>query len=898
MNAPMRILSDDEMRGCVRDDDAHPGALNTAEGALPLRALSVDARIVGTLAETRVRQRFANTASVPLEATYIFPLPPRAAVTRFRFEVNDRVIEGDLQERGAARRTYDAAVQAGHRAAIAEEERPDVFTMRVGNLPPGEEATVELTLSYPLDVVDDEVTFRFPLVVAPRYIPGRALSGSDVGDGVARDTDEVPDASRISPPVLLPGYPSRVALSLVVEIEPGRSELTALASSLHAVSALRGNGPTRSVRIEVTPGERLDRDFILRFSSAQRAVSSTLALTPDERGVEGTFALLLLPPAHDGSERRVGRDVVFVLDRSGSMKGWKMIAARRAVARMLDTLGSHDRFAVIAFNNTPSRPATLDVRALSAGTDRNRFRAIEWVTKVEAHGGTVMETALDEACSLLGGGTLERHRSIAFITDGQVGNEAQLTELLMRRAKGVHVFTLGIDEAANSGFLTRIANATGGRSEIVESEARLDDALDRLHRALLPPVVAELSIEGRGLTLDLGSVVPTRLPGLFPGAPLVITGRYRGGAEGSVMVRGRRPDGSAFELVVDGTTTTNAAIVTTWAKGRLRDLEDQFELSGDKSLAERITALSLERRVLCRFTAFVAVDRSSVVNTGGQNLRVTQAVEPARGWDMLQEGRGGAPVAKRAAPSFGQTYGVPAGAAPTASVPTGGRSFERAPAPAKSAPVEDPLFGDEDSLDDEAGSASSGLPPSEFEMAPVRARAAPIAAAPAASDAPERDRSESDVGRVQAKREVAAPNDKAAVVVKPGASVLDALAGSPPSRDPLVMLNDLIRMALAHLRGHATTLFERGQLLVRAAGVLEGGEVLLRDATLAPALVDAVQALARTMRSVGEQARSSDDVEAGIRFALASLDALSRGEVPREGPPSTKGDRRKGTFWR
>src|SRR5205807_4544758 len=181
------------------------GALATPRGCLPLKSLDVQARLDGLVARVALRQTFVNCCAEPLEATYVFPLPDRAAVTRFRLEVAGRVIEGELKERGAARKEYDQAIKAGHRAAITEEERPGVFTMRVGNLPPGEEATVRLSLTGPLPYGDGEATFFFPLVVAPRYIPGTPLPGPSVGGGVAPDTDAVPDASRITPPVLLPG---------------------------------------------------------------------------------------------------------------------------------------------------------------------------------------------------------------------------------------------------------------------------------------------------------------------------------------------------------------------------------------------------------------------------------------------------------------------------------------------------------------------------------------------------------------------------------------------------------------------------------------------------------------------------------------------------------------------
>src|SRR5258708_30778767 len=190
------------------------GALRTERGNLPLHRLDLRADITGLSSAIRLTQGFGNPFDVPLEATYIFPLPDRAAVAALTMTVAGRVVHAEVQERGAAREAYDTAIAAGQRASIAEEERPDVFTLRLGNILPGEEAVVELTLAGPLPMVDGQAEFRFPLVVAPRYIPGSPLPGSSVGSGYAADTDAVPDASRITPPTLLPGFPNPVDLSI------------------------------------------------------------------------------------------------------------------------------------------------------------------------------------------------------------------------------------------------------------------------------------------------------------------------------------------------------------------------------------------------------------------------------------------------------------------------------------------------------------------------------------------------------------------------------------------------------------------------------------------------------------------------------------------------------------
>ena len=256
MTVPITPLRPEE---CRPVPDAGLGALETEKGNLPLESVDVAAHVTGLVAGVEVVQTFRNPFDVSLEATYVFPLPPRAAVTAFRMEADDRVVDGVLKERGQARADYNRALAEGRRAAIAEEDRPDVFTIRVGNIVPGERVVVRLTLSQPLPYEDGAAEFRFPLVVAPRYIPGAPLSGPPAGGGVSPDTDAVPDASRITPPVLLPGFPYPVRLSLTTTIDAAGLDLREVRSSLHEVDR---EGDT----IRLRPGERLDRDFILRLA--------------------------------------------------------------------------------------------------------------------------------------------------------------------------------------------------------------------------------------------------------------------------------------------------------------------------------------------------------------------------------------------------------------------------------------------------------------------------------------------------------------------------------------------------------------------------------------------------------------------------------------------------------
>jgi Ca-activated chloride channel family protein len=612
------------------DPDAGFGALSTERGCLPLAALDVQARLDGLVARVALTQTFVNPHDVPLEATYIFPLPDRAALTRFRLEVTGRVVEGELKERGAARRDYDQAIQAGQRAAITEEERPGVFTLRVGNLPPGEEATVHLTLTGPLTYSNGEATFRFPLVVAPRYVPGAPLPGSSVGDGVTPDTDAVPDASRISPPVLLPGFPNPVRLGLSIDVAPSSLAPRDFRSSLHTILESESDSVRR---FRLMPGERLNRDFILRFRVGAESIATSLVVQPDRgESEEGTFLLTLVPPVGDSAPRP--RDVVFVLDRSGSMSGWKMVAARRALARMVDTLTERDRFAVLAFDTAIETPPDLDGPRLVSATDRRRFRAVEFLAKVEARGGTEMAQPLDLAVGELANSGEGRERILVLVTDGQVGNEDQMLRQLGPRLRGLRVFTLGIDQAVNAAFLRRLADLGGGHAEMVESEDRLDAVMDQIHRHIGTPVLAGLRLESAGLAFVAGSLVPGRLPDLFAGTPLLLFGRYRGEPRGDLVVQARDGAGRAWQVRVEPRRDDAVPLASLWARGRLRELEDRYAIGGSNraSLEKEILATSLRFGVLCRFTAFVAVDRSEVVNPGGQLHSIVQPVEQPAGW--------------------------------------------------------------------------------------------------------------------------------------------------------------------------------------------------------------------------------------------------------------------------
>lgn len=696
--SPFDEREDRELAAAARDD-AGCGTLETEQGRLPLVALDVRASIVDLLARTVVRQTFRNSLDESLEATYIFPLPDRAAVTRFELRVAGRVVVGDLKERGQARADYDRAIREGRRAAIAEEERSGVFTLRVGNLPPREEATVELEMVGPLPVEHDEATFRFPLVVAPRYTPGVPLDGHPVGAGTAWDTDQVPDASRVTPPVLLPGFPNPVRLSLEVELDlPARMPDAGieggefpLRSSLHAVVESPATADPQAAgcwrrRVAVRPGERLNRDFILRFAVGEATLSTQLRTAAAADG--DVLALTVLPPRVDASAPLAPRNVVFLLDRSGSMQGWKMVAARRALGRMVDSLIAEDRFAVLAFDNDLEELAP----GLLAADDRQRWRALEWLAKIDARGGTDLGPALLAAArrartspdSQSGRDDRAGAQSlVVLVTDGQVSGEDQILRQVTSVAGGApRMLVVGIDEAVNSGFLRRLADQTGGLCELVESQDRLDDSLRRLHRGLGVPVLTDLRLEGLDGALDDERTAPRPLPDLFPGRPLIVTARARlGESPRRVRVSAKDARGTPWSVELaaaavgaEMATPSDASsespeartLLSIWGRARVRDLEDRYAagLAADpEAAAKEIVATSLATRVLSRFTAFVAVDLQEVVNAGGRNTEQIQPVELPAGWDLSALGAMACAAAPMSVDSFLQEFDTSNGAA-------------------------------------------------------------------------------------------------------------------------------------------------------------------------------------------------------------------------------------------
>lgn len=617
------------------DSEAGFGALETSKGPLPLKALNVKAHILGLVTRVLVTQTFVNTHREAIEAVYIFPLPPRAAVSGFTMRVGDRLVEGMLFERGQARENYRRAIEAGKQAAMAEEDRPNVFTLSVGNLMPGDVAEICFELSGLLSLEGCEAEWRFPLVVAPRYIPGSPLEADPAGLGNSLDTDQVPDASRLNPPTLLPGYPNPVRLGIEIEFDPAGLAVSDIRSSLHAITERREGGRTL---IRLAQAERVDRDFILRCNLGSSQCQTTAVLVPDvpdspsnpEYGI-GTLMVTIVPPLPTQLERK-GRDVVFVLDRSGSMDGWKIVAARRAIARMVDTLGPDDRFEVITFS-TVLDSLGKGLAGLLPATDLNRFRALEFLAGTSAVGGTEMAEAFRRALDLLRKTEPERESILFLVTDGQVGNESGLLRLGNDLGGACRFQIIGIDEAINESILKRLASASGGWFLPAENEARLDKVLLAASRMLGSPMITDIKLRGEGLGWIKKSLASSGSSDLYADTPLILMGRYGTSPEPAVIkIKGVLENGAEFFETVPALTSQEASLRNIWARWKLRDMEDLLASGKERNLQTEIVEMSLTQGVLCRFTAFLAVDETPVVNPKGKPATIVQPVEKPRAW--------------------------------------------------------------------------------------------------------------------------------------------------------------------------------------------------------------------------------------------------------------------------
>jgi len=607
------------------------------KGACPLRHTDVQATIAGFLARVTVTQTFANSAADKIEAIYTFPLPENAAVDDMTIQVGNRTIRGKIKKREEARAIYEKAKQTGHVAALLDQERPNIFTQEVANIMPGEQVVVTISYLQNLEYSDGSYQFVFPMTIGPRYIPGDATGKQ--ATGWAPDTDKVPDASKVTPHIAPPGVRAGHDISIAVAIEAG-VPIEQVQSSSHDVDFERTGASTATVRLK-DAATIPNKDFILNYYVAGEQISDAVLAQAvpagSKLGPGGYFTLILQPPARVPESDITPKELVFVLDTSGSMMGFPIEKAKDLINHALDELYPGDTFNLITFSGDtqilfpqPVFPTAANIR-----------RAKALLGGMSGGGGTEMMKAI--RASLDPSDSQDHMRIVCFLTDGEVGNDMEILGEI-KKHKNARVFAFGIGNSVNRFLIEGMAREGRGASEIVTLADSADAASRRLYEHLRSPLLTDVSIDWNGLPVT--DVYPQRVPDLFTGRPLVVSGRYKAAMNGTIRIRGKRAGEDFVREVpvsLSSTASKHGVLASFWARQKIDDLMSQdwadLQSGNIKPAAQKeITQLGLDYRLMTQFTSFVAVEERTVTKDG-QPVRVEVPVELPEG--MSYEGVSG-----------------------------------------------------------------------------------------------------------------------------------------------------------------------------------------------------------------------------------------------------------------
>ncbi|MHC4201569.1 MAG: VIT domain-containing protein, partial [Planctomycetota bacterium] len=594
-----------ELRAKVKD-----GRGVEREIPLPLEHTDVKGEVAAFVATVNVTQKYHNPYGEKIEAVYVFPLPQNSAVTEFVMTIGKRRIRGIIREREEAQRIYAEARRRGHVASLLTQERPNIFTQRVANIEPGKKIDITITYFNTLKYSRGEYEFVFPMVVGPRYNPPGWKDGvGAVGRGARGRSGQATEVQ-----YLKPGERSGHDIAIALEIDAG-VEVEKVTSPTHVIETQKRG----SSRLRVALG-RLDaipnKDFVLRYKVAGKRLKTAMLVNRGEK--ESHFALVLQPPADLADLPRMPREMVFVLDCSGSMGGWPMSKAKEAMRRCLRKLGPDDTFQVIRFSNNASSFGPNPVPATSA----NIRRALSYVDNLRGSGGTRMiegiRTSLDFPHDP------KRLRIVSFMTDGYIGNESQILAAIHEKLGEARIFSFGVGKSVNRYLVESMAKMGRGAVAYVGMGEGAGEKVDLFYERCSRPALTDMQIDWGNMEVD--SVYPRRLPDLFVGRPVVITGRFDGRGRNTIRVSGRAGmEDTSFEIKVDldDPASRHRGITKVWARKKLAELAAIGTHSASEELTDEMVALSLEYSVQCRHTAFVAVDSSRVTaGTSGVTVAV------------------------------------------------------------------------------------------------------------------------------------------------------------------------------------------------------------------------------------------------------------------------------------
>ncbi len=574
----------------------------------------VEVDVSGMVARTRVVQAFRNTGTRWAAATYLYPLPEDGAVDSLKMVVGQRVIVGEIKRRAEASAAYEKAKTAGQKAALVEQQRPNMFTSKVANIAPGETVLIEIQYQAPVIHKGGDYQLRLPLVVGPRYVPARTV----------RDAESAADASAVTAPLLDPKHGKINPVSVEVRLRAG-FPIANLISPSHKIVIVEGSDGVRIVRL-AQGHEPADRDFVLGWRSA--AADTSVGLFRERVGNADYAMAVLTPPVDDVKRPVPPREMVFVIDNSGSMGGESMEQAKASLLRALATLKPKDRFNVIRFDDTMTELFERPV----AATPEQVALAVRFTTALEASGGTEMLPALKEALVDDTPADAARVRQVIFLTDGSISNEGEmLAELAGKRGRS-RVFMVGIGSAPNSYLMSHMAEVGRGSFTHIGDTATVDARMAELLHRLTRPAVTDLKARLIGRN---GEITPETLPDLYAGEPLVILARA-GKLSGRLEVSGRIGDRAWSQSVELAAAVEGPGVAKLWARRKVAETEVAATLGtvNEATAAEAIAQLGLRFNLVTRETSLVAIDRTP---SRPVHARLTQEELPLnlpKGWDF------------------------------------------------------------------------------------------------------------------------------------------------------------------------------------------------------------------------------------------------------------------------
>jgi len=569
---------------------------------LPLKDTRVQIDVSGVIADVKVAQTYRNEGSRPINARYVFPASTRAAVYAMRMRIGDQVIVAKIKEREQAKQEFEKAKEEGKSASLLEQNRPNVFSMSLANLMPGDQVEVELRYTELLIPTDGVYEAVFPTVVGPRY--------SSQPESSAPKEDQW-----VKSPYLREGQKPTSALHISTRISAG-VPIRDLSCPSHKISPQWQSPTVAQLVLDEADQFQGNRDFILRYRLSGDQIASGLLLY--QGADENFFLYMAQPPERITAEEIPAREYIFVVDVSGSMYGFPLNTAKRLLRDLIGQLRPTDLFNVVLFAGDAT---ALSAKSLPAN-QQNISKAIGLIERQRGSGGTELLAAIQQAMSLPRAANVSR--SVVLVTDGYVSGEKGVFDYVRENLNQCNVFSFGIGTSVNRYLIEGVAKAGMGEPFVVTQESEAAAIADKFREYIQTPLLTDIQV--RAVGFDVYDVNPARLPDLFARRPVILFGKWRGQVGGTFELSGKTGMGeyiSRLDVAGVQPDESNRALRYLWARTRIAELSDYGAGVADEGRIKEITTLGLNYNLLTQYTSFIAV-REKVINTQGPAEDVEQ----------------------------------------------------------------------------------------------------------------------------------------------------------------------------------------------------------------------------------------------------------------------------------